>query len=191
MGFGKSSIVSNIVCAQQNSVWHQLKKHGLAYHMCRYDVISSSKPDIFIKNLVGTIVKQIPDLGNSILSDDRALDFLYGVRCREDPVSCLEFSLLNPLKNAWKERSYIIIIDAIDECQTTDGHSLQDLLYERLQCFPDNVKFFITSRNIEQITNKFKTLETVFLDNHTLENHEDVRSYIDKTQNLVIKKLQN
>ncbi|XP_063446984.1 protein TANC2-like [Mytilus trossulus] len=184
MGFGKSSIVSNIVCAQPNSVWHQLKKHVLAYHMCRYDVISSSKPDIFIKNLVGTIVKQIPELGNSILSDDRALDFLYGVRCREDPVGCLEFSLLNPLKNAWKERSFIIIIDAIDECQTTDGHSLQDLLYKRLQFFPNNVKFFITSRNIEQITNKFKTLETVFLDNHTLENHEDVRSYIDKTRKL-------
>ncbi|XP_052070268.1 protein TANC2-like isoform X1 [Mytilus californianus] len=184
MGFGKSSIISYIVCAQQNSVWHQLKKQVLAYHMCRYDVISSSKPDIFIKNLVGRIVKQIPELGNSILSDDRALDFLYGVRCREDPVGCLEFSLLNPLKNIWKERTYIIIIDAIDECKIAEGHSLQDLLYKRMSFFPDNVKFFITSRNIEQITHKFKLLDTVSLDNYTQENLIDVRSFIDKTKKL-------
>ncbi|CAC5393573.1 ANKRD50 [Mytilus coruscus] len=187
MGFGKSSIVSNIVCAKQDSVWRQLKKRVLAYHMCRYDVISSSKPDIFIKNLVGIIVKKIPELGNSILSDDRALDFLYSVRCREDPVGCLEFSLLNPLNNKWKENSYIIIIDAIDECQTAEGHSLQDLLYKKMQFFPNNVKFFITSRNIEQITHKFKMLETVSLDNYTQENLKDVRAYIDKTRKLTDK----
>ncbi|XP_071129619.1 protein TANC2-like [Mytilus edulis] len=184
MGFGKSSIVSNIVCAKQDSVWRQLKRRVLAYHMCRYDVIGSSKPDVFIKNLVGIIVNKIPELGNSILSDDRASDFLYGIRCREDPVACLEFSLLNPLKNIWKEHNYIIIIDAIDECQSAEGHSLQDLLYKKMHCFPDNVKFFITSRNIEQITNKFKLLDTVSLDNHTQENLEDVRAYIEKTRKL-------
>ncbi|VDH96728.1 Hypothetical predicted protein [Mytilus galloprovincialis] len=189
MGFGKSSIVSNIICANHDSVWHKLKKRVLAYHMCRYDVISSSKPDIFIKNLAGIIVKKIPELGNSILSDDRALDFLYSARCREDPVGCLEFSLLNPLKNDWKERSYIIIIDAIDECQTAEGHSLHDLLYKKMHFFPNNVKFFITSRNIEQITNKFKNLDIVSLDNYTQENLKDVRSYIDKTRKLTDKEV--
>ncbi|VDI10525.1 Hypothetical predicted protein [Mytilus galloprovincialis] len=38
MGYGKSSIISNIVCANKLSAWYDFRKNILAYHFCRYDM---------------------------------------------------------------------------------------------------------------------------------------------------------
>ncbi|XP_063443002.1 uncharacterized protein LOC134723313 [Mytilus trossulus] len=75
MGFGKSTIVSKIVCADQTSIRYSLRKQTLVYHICRHDLILSTKPEVFVRNLAGAIVKTNPEIGNAILSDDMALDF--------------------------------------------------------------------------------------------------------------------
>ncbi|CAC5384596.1 unnamed protein product [Mytilus coruscus] len=98
MGNGKSSIVSNIVCAEQSSDWYAIRQNVLAYHFCRYDSISSTKAACFIRNIVSAIVNRYLELGNSILSDDIANEILYRRRCSEDPISCLEIVIINPLR---------------------------------------------------------------------------------------------
>ncbi|CAG2201362.1 unnamed protein product [Mytilus edulis] len=72
MGYGKSSIISNLVCADKSSDWYDIRKNVLAYHFCRYDSIRSTNAGHFIRNIASAIVDQYPELGNSILSDDNA-----------------------------------------------------------------------------------------------------------------------
>ncbi|VDI47598.1 Hypothetical predicted protein [Mytilus galloprovincialis] len=112
MGYGKSSIVSNIVCAEHTSDWYAIRKHVLAYHFCRYDSIRSKNPAYLIRNIASAIVNRYPELGNLILSDDIAHGILYGLRCEIDPISCLEIAILNPLRNKWKNYQFVIVIDA-------------------------------------------------------------------------------
>ncbi|CAC5384601.1 unnamed protein product [Mytilus coruscus] len=81
MGYGKSSIVSNIVCAEQPSDWYAIRKHVLEYHFCRYDSIRSKKAVYSIRNIIASaIFNRYPKLGNSILYDDIAHEILYGLR---------------------------------------------------------------------------------------------------------------
>ncbi|CAG2229765.1 ANKRD50 [Mytilus edulis] len=183
MGFGKSTIVSDIVCADPNSIWYSLRQQVLVYHMCRYDLILSSKPEVFVRNLAGAIVRTNPEIGNAILSDDMALDFLYG-KCSMDPVACLEFSVLNKLRHSYTDRKHLIIIDAIDECETSGGTDLVDLLYKKISFFPDNFQFLITSRNIERLLHKFKELEHIDLQRYTQNNLQDIRLYLEKVEQL-------
>ncbi|CAC5377783.1 unnamed protein product [Mytilus coruscus] len=127
MGYGKSSIISNIVCADRSSVWYELSKQILAYHFCRYDMDMSVSAGTFIRNLASAIVKLYPEMGNAILADDVASDFLYGTRFYKDPISCFEMSILNPLKYHWTTQKFIILIDALDECDTPDSFNLNDV----------------------------------------------------------------
>ncbi|CAG2218611.1 unnamed protein product [Mytilus edulis] len=150
MGFGKSTIVSNIVCADPMSIWYSLRQQVLIYHMS------------------GAIVRKIPEIGNAILSDDMALDFLYG-KCTIDPVACLEFAVLNKLKHFKDERKHLIIIDAIDECETSGGIDLV-------------VPF--TSRNIERLVVKFKELQHIDLQLYEQNNLHDIRLYLDKVKEM-------
>ncbi|CAG2229761.1 unnamed protein product [Mytilus edulis] len=178
MGFGKSTIVSNIVCADPTSIWYSLRKQTLVYHICRHDSILSTKPAVFVRNLAGAIVKTNPEIGNAILSDDMALDFLYE-KCSIDPVACLEFSVLNKIKQRSDDGKHLIIIDAIDECETSGGLDLAGLLYKKISFFPANFQFLITSRNIERLLYKFKELDYIDLQAYEQNNLQDIRLYLE------------
>ncbi|VDI83508.1 Hypothetical predicted protein [Mytilus galloprovincialis] len=184
MGYGKSSIVSNIVCADQSSNWYSIRKNILTYHFCRYDSIRSTNAASFIRNIASAIVNRYPELGNSILSDDIASDILYGLRCSEDPTSCLENAILNPLQNKWKNYQFVILIDALDECNSVDKNNILQLLFKQIDNFPQNVKFIFTSRNIEQVVSKFKALNGIELSSFRNENTNDVAEYIRKNSNV-------
>ncbi|XP_052106675.1 uncharacterized protein LOC127739125 [Mytilus californianus] len=159
MGYGKSSIISNIVCADRSSVWYDFRKQILAYHFCRYDMDMTVTAGTFIRNLASAIVKLYPEMGNAILADDVASDFLYGTRCYKDPISCFEMSILNPLRDHWINQNFIILIDALDECDTAGRNTLFYFLLTQVQRFPSNFKFILTSRNIENINRNFRFLE--------------------------------
>ena len=93
MGYGKSSVIANMLCAEKSSPWYSLRQHVLAYHFCRYDMTLTVSSDIFIRNLAGAIVKRYPELGNLILFDKMAQSYLYSPLCAQDPTSCLEFAI--------------------------------------------------------------------------------------------------
>lgn len=166
-----------LLCAQKNSVWYDMRSSVLAYHICRHDT-SSTKPGVFIKNLVGQVVTHIPELGNSILSDDGALDFLLSGRCREAPIACVEFSFLSLLKQLWGNRTYIIVIDAVDECLTPDLFNMVEFLQRKIPFFPQTIKFILTSRNSNQIVERFEMLKISDLTKYKDENLQDIRRYI-------------
>jgi hypothetical protein len=51
MGFGKTAAVANIICATSSDASNNLKKHLLAYHICRFDSIITKQHFVFIRRL--------------------------------------------------------------------------------------------------------------------------------------------
>ena len=184
MGYGKSSFVSNLICAESSSTWYDLRKQILAYHFCRYDMVMTINADTFIRNLASAIVNKYPEMGNAILLDEMASDFLDpgGFRCTKDPIACFELAILSPLRNKWSPQQFIIIIDALDECSIDGGRfTLLDFLNTQIHKFPSNVKFILTSRNIEYIHRKFPKMSRRYLNATSENNMNDIRQYIKKT----------
>ncbi|CAC5384593.1 unnamed protein product [Mytilus coruscus] len=142
MGYGKSSVVSNLVCAEKSSDWYAIRKNVLVYHFCRYDSIRSTKAAYFIRNIASAVIHRYPELGTSILSDDIANDILYGPRCSEDTISCLDIAIFNPLRNKWKNYQFIIVVDALDECNSGDKTDISQLLFKQIDNFPPNINLF-------------------------------------------------
>lgn len=184
MGYGKSSIISNLVCAEQSSDWYDIRNNILAYHFCRYDSIRSTEAAYFIRNIVSAIVNQYTELGNAILSDDIAIGILYGSRCSDDPIMCLEVAILNPLRNKWQNYQFIIVIDALDECNSDNNKNILQLLFKQIDNFPPNIKFIFTSRNIEHVLSKFNDLNIIQLNMFHTENKIDITQYIEQTSHL-------
>ena len=184
MGYGKSSFVSNLICAESSSTLYDIRKQILAYHFCRYDMVMTINADTFIRNLASAIVNKYPEMGNAILLDEMASDFLDpgGFRCTKDPIACFELAILSPLRNKWPQQQFIIIIDALDECSIDGGrNTLLDFLYTQMHKFHANVKFILTSRNIEFIYRKFPKMSRRYLNASSDNNMNDIRQYIKKT----------
>ncbi|CAC5364555.1 unnamed protein product [Mytilus coruscus] len=76
------------------------------------------------------MVKDVPELGNAILDDEHALDYLEEYRCRQDPFLCLEIAIIAPLKHIQTDKKYLIIIYALDECDTQMGNDLKNISCE-------------------------------------------------------------
>ncbi|XP_052074097.1 uncharacterized protein LOC127711981 [Mytilus californianus] len=191
LGYGKSTIVSQIMCAGVYSPWHHLRQMVNAYHMCRFNYKASIQSDIFIRNLAGKIVKDVPELGNAILADEHALDYLEEYRCKQDPFLCLEIAIIAPMKHIQTERKYLIIIDALDECDTPIGNDLYDLLAKKISDFPPFFQFLFTSRKISKILYEFKTLQNVReidLESFEERNILDAHRLIEITSNLTDEK---
>ncbi|CAC5364563.1 ANKRD50 [Mytilus coruscus] len=186
LGYGKTTIVSQILCAEVYSPWHHLRTMAVAYHMCRFNHKDSILSDIFIRNLAGNIVKDVPELGNAILADVYAIDYL-DFKCDKDTFSCLEIVIFAPLKHIQTDKKYLIITDALDECDTPMGNDLYDLLSKKLSDFPSFFQFLFTSRKIHRVLYEFKTLQNVMeidLESYTERNILDAQRFIEITSNL-------
>ncbi|XP_076109039.1 uncharacterized protein LOC143077037 [Mytilus galloprovincialis] len=189
LGYGKSSTVSQILCAGVYSSWHHLRQMTNVYHMCRFDYKASIQSANFIRNLAGKIVKDVHELGTAILADKYALDYLEpdSFKCRQDPFLCLEIAIIAPLKHIQTDKKFLIIIDALDECDTPMGNDIYDLLAKKLSDFPTFFQFLFTSRKLSKVLYEFKTLQRVHeidLDSFTNRNNRDALRFIDKISNL-------
>jgi hypothetical protein len=70
----------------------------------------------------------------------------------------------------------------VDECSIDGGrNTLLDFLYTQIHKFPSNVKFILTSRNIEYIHRKFPKMSRRYLNASSENNMNDIRQYIKKT----------
>ncbi|VDI41541.1 Hypothetical predicted protein [Mytilus galloprovincialis] len=188
LGYGKSSTVSQILCAEVYSHLNRIKTMTVAYHMCRFNHKDSTQSSNFIRNLAGKIVNDVPELGNAILADVYVLDYL-GFKCEKDPFSCLEVVIIAPLKSIKTDSKYLVIIDALDECDTPMGNDLYDLLAKKLTDFPSFFQFLFTSRKINKVLYEFKTLQNIIeidLDSFKDRNVLDAIRFIDLTSNLTV-----
>ncbi|XP_069107595.1 protein TANC2-like [Argopecten irradians] len=176
MGYGKTTLVSNLLCNSE----FPLRTFILSYHICKFDVISTQRPEYFIKTLAGMFISRIPEAGNAILTNELGMKFLKTSKCSEDPIGCLDAAIIHPLRGLQFDEERYVIIDAIDECGDSDAIAipLLDVLSKRMGKMPWWLKFFITTRHLEVVTNKFSRLDIFHESSGNIQNQDDISSFL-------------
>ena len=192
-GYGKTSIVSQLICAEHSSPWFNFRNDILAYHICRFDRSTTQNTGIFIKSFAIAIIRTFPNVGNALYFDQMFQDYMYGIQCSVDPMGCFENLILRPLRTYASElplRRYILIIDALDECETNERYDILDILSAYIDKFPIQFHFILTSRNIEGIKFMFKCLTAIHLNDYIDDIRNDILSYI-SIRNISMSRMQH
>lgn len=79
-GHGKTSIISQLVCAKPSSLWYKLRNTVIFYHICRFDRSSTQNPAMFITNFAEVITEYFPVIGNFLLVEKKVQDLIAGVQ---------------------------------------------------------------------------------------------------------------
>ncbi|VDI61961.1 Hypothetical predicted protein [Mytilus galloprovincialis] len=180
-GYGKSTIVSSIICGRYNKPWSNLSKPLISYQICRNGHDLYNDPSTFVKTFAGMIIKHVPLIGNRIYYDDTAMEFLESeTLCRDDPFTCMESVILNPLIESSYNETLLIIIDAIDECtlETKRQNVLLQILMRFVRSFQPYIKFLVTSRYLEDVQNKLRVLKHIHMTTTDKYNRRDIHQYV-------------
>ena len=181
MGYGKSAICAHLICASGNSSAGILRQHIAAYHICRFDVPSTKSPEVFIRRLIGFFASRSKAYHSAIARSSGSSIFYDVQRCREDPIACFDQGIVSPLSDIDIEvnETWIILIDAVDECATEDGsvNAVLNILRRRATHLPKWLKFLITSRGFQGIE-QFSKLDVVYLSNNDTRNKADMKEFI-------------
>ena len=189
MGYGKSAFISHLICSRKPESGWKIRQRILAYHICRFDVLSSKNPAIFIQRLIGMIGMYIPEFGShvSMLPNTSIIFDIF--RCEQDPNGCFDQGVLFPLQNLLESptEKRIIIIDALDECseEYKGSNKISELIRRRAYKLPSWVVFLMTSRNTTE-ANLFKDIQLKHLSSSDPRNYDDIKAYIKDIKGLSI-----
>ncbi|KAK2592122.1 hypothetical protein QQS21_010193 [Conoideocrella luteorostrata] len=165
-GAGKTTLTS-IIVADLASRFHAAKDIGIAYIYCDFRRQGEQKAHDLLSNLL----KQLSEHCSSIPA---VVDNLYGAY-KEKPCRPTLQEILNALHLVAKDFSRVfIVVDALDECNTTDGcrtNFLSELfkLQDRTE-----VNILATSRFTQDLVHHFKNSATLEIRAHT----DDVQKYL-------------
>ncbi|KAL3852608.1 hypothetical protein ACJMK2_016227 [Sinanodonta woodiana] len=197
MGFGKSALVSHIVCAETTEPGGNLRARLLAYHVCRFDALNTKRADIFIRRLAGMIANSIPQFGSALETAKGVLSYLNSTKCNYDPVGCMDQSIVYTLSKLESSidtgRTWIIVIDALDECEDTDANKneILSVLERTVHRFPKWIKFLCTSRKISVLIRKLRDFRFMEISANDVRNkrdiHDFVRKHIEEDQSMYTK----
>jgi len=147
-GAGKTILTSIIVEELADRFWDD-EGIGIAYVYCNFRRKDDQKAD----DLLASLLKQLTQRGPSFLERLRSL--YYKHKGRRTRPSLDEISgTLQAVATTYSR--VFVIIDALDECQSSDGHRakfLSELFDLQTKC---GVSLFATSRYIAEITEKFE-----------------------------------
>ncbi|KAK3586911.1 hypothetical protein CHS0354_008507 [Potamilus streckersoni] len=198
MGFGKSALVSHIVCAGSDQPGSELRTKLLAYHICRFDSFITKKADMFIRRLAGMIANVIPQFGLVIETEYGVLSYMNSTKCNYDPVGCMDQSIVFPLSKIEssidKNQTMIVMIDGLDECEDSENNinEILDVLEKTAYRFPDWIKFFCTTRNIPSIISKMGDFHVIQVSANDTRNGKDIYDFLERyleRDETIVKKL--
>ncbi|KAL3852611.1 hypothetical protein ACJMK2_016230, partial [Sinanodonta woodiana] len=186
MGFGKSALVSHIVCAETTEPGGELRARLLAYHVCRFDALNTKRAAIFIRRLAGMIANFIPQFGSALETEKGVLSYLNSTKCNYDPVGCMDQSIVYTLSKVESSidtgRTWIIVIDALDECEDTDANKneILSVLERTAYRFPKWIKFICTTRNISVLIRKLRDFRFMEISANDVRNKRDIHDFVRK-----------
>ena len=188
MGYGKSAIISELLCGVGSEIGTNVRESILAYHICRFDVLSTKNPAVFIRRLIGMISLKIPEFGGLIANLPNTSIIYDKHICEQDPNGCFDQGVLFPLQRLMgiSFKKGIIIVDALDECSEGQTgmskiNKISELLRYRTHMLPSWISFLITSRNISQsIYPRYVSIKHFYFEDER--NYDDIREYIKETQ---------
>lgn len=132
--------------------------------MCAIDDDLSRNPYTFIKQFAIKIMKRFPKIGQSMYLDAKVNDYLYGNLCPKNPLECLNYVVVEPLKKYKKiagHMKHLVVVDFFDDCyQTGDDlnwniHHIIEILIKQL---PNQFKIVLISRNFRYFFDKLNSL---------------------------------
>lgn len=166
-GAGKT-ILTSIVVEELTSRFSKDKNIGIAYVYCNFQRQSDQK----LENLLGSLLGQLCQ-GQSSLPD--SLKSLYDNR-KERQTRPLSDEISRTLQSVATLYSRVfIIVDALDECQASDGcrtRFLTDIFSLQAK---HEVNLFVTSRFIPEIVKKFDGSASLEI----RASKEDIEKYLD------------
>ncbi|XP_052807348.1 uncharacterized protein LOC128236502 [Mya arenaria] len=189
IGYGKSAFVAHTVCAKEHSKGFRLRKMIIAFHVCKFDVLLTQKPGLFIRRLTSMISNFVPELMIQRLTERQCFEHYNGEFCNEDYLGCIDICLINPLhaisRNGFTTSSKLIIIDAIDECgnsKDASDNAIIEIIRKRFHLFPSWIKLLVTSRKLEPHVQPLVDFDVIYLQSLDKRNLQDIRSYLNKTE---------
>jgi Cdc6-like AAA superfamily ATPase len=166
-GAGKT-IITSIIIEHLSTKFHNDSNTGIAYLYCNYRQQQKQKPIDLLASLLKQLVQEKPSMHESVKN-------LY--ERHKDKRTCPSLEeILKALHSVVVDYSRaFIIIDALDECQVTDGCRTRLLseIFNLQGKYGTNV--FATSRFIPEITEKVKGSTLLEI----RARDEDVQKYLD------------
>ena len=164
-GYGKSALSANLTHKISNIA-------GIFF--CQYNRDIRQKAKVLLKTLAYQLSTQIPQY-KALLSEFSAKDFeLFALNSYD----FLHKVLLAPLSKISLDKTYILVIDALDEAYNEDGHNeIIELISEEFEKFPDFIKFIITSRPEPSIKRQLSRLQPIELSATQDGNIDDLINY--------------
>ncbi|WAR20465.1 hypothetical protein MAR_002303, partial [Mya arenaria] len=98
MGYGKSALISHLLCAKRNEKGRHIRDKMVAFHICKFDVKSTRNPARFIRRMIGFFATRSPEYGSiiSMLPTSSIIFDMYA--CEREIEACFDAAILNPLK---------------------------------------------------------------------------------------------
>jgi len=98
MGYGKSAIFKQIICASEDASALWIKHHVIAFHACWFDVRSTRSPARFVRRLAGFLMTRLPGFKDVFHTLVPKQGLIYETtKCNEDIEACFDQSILLPL----------------------------------------------------------------------------------------------
>ncbi|XP_053401919.1 uncharacterized protein LOC128557751 [Mercenaria mercenaria] len=184
MGFGKSAIISHLLCCKKGEVGHKVRNHIVAFHVCKYDVEATQNVERFIRRLTALLASHSEEYGN-IISMLPSSSIIYDRKaCEEEMIACFDQGITFPLKKLSTDNIFpwIILLDGLDECfySPLRRNFILELLTKRMKHMPYWIKFIITSRNMTSLSS-LKKLKMIYLQSNDPRNVKDIHEYMKDT----------
>ena len=167
-GAGKT-ILTSIVIKKLTSIYDQVKSIGIAYIYCNYQ----RQHEQAIDDLLASLLKQLAQCQPSLPAAVRDLYSQHKTK-RTRPSTKELSSTLQTMADASKFSRLYIIVDALDECQASNGCRQQFLSELFSLQIKVRANIFATSRFIPEITGKFSSCMSLEI----RASKEDIKRYL-------------
>ncbi|XP_053402179.1 uncharacterized protein LOC123550023 isoform X2 [Mercenaria mercenaria] len=182
MGYGKSAFISKLLCPGSSESAISIQKHIVAFHVCKFDVRSTHCSERFIRRLIGFFAMKSAEYGNIISMLPEAHIVFNRDSCEKEPDACFDQGITIPIKQLSNHMNtpWIVVIDAVDECENTGSNPILELLSRRMKHLPKWLKFLVTSRNITSLT-LLRKMKIEQLYSNDSRNKNDIKAFIQES----------
>ena len=169
-GMGKSMIAA-VTCKR-------FPKHFAGCHFFQYNDSRYNNPKFLLQSLAWQLCNVLPEYKQNLscklsgskgqILDNLNIEGLFTMLFKE-PLT----NIPDPGKH------FLIVIDALDECQQEERYELVDLITRHFHKFPRFIRFLITTRSEKDTALKFQGLNPMFLVPDDKRNLNDLRLFFE------------
>ena len=169
-GMGKSMIAA-VTCKR-------FPKHFAGCHFFQYNDSRYNNPKFLLQSLAWQLCNVVPEYKKNLscklsgskgqILDELNIEGLFTMLFKE-PLT----NIPDPGKH------FLIVIDALDECQQEERYELVDLITRHFHKIPRFIRFLITTRSEKDIALKFQGLNPMFLVPDDERNLNDLRLFFE------------